>query len=1396
MVMDGAEEEVKGEGKPMDCSKHQKRMKDRDLGVSCMVNTEVGALLTVMRMNPVDMPTPQFGIHGTEEAVDTSFINSLKSLRTFIFNLQQDWHSINPSIYLSPFLDVIQYEEISAAAAGISLSAILKILRLDIFNTGTPRAREAMHSVVEAIANCRLERANMPADDAILMRILQLLVTCLKCKGSPLLSDNAVCTIVNTCFQIVQQSASRGHVLQRCARHTMHELVQMIFARLPDLDSSVEILLDNDHISTMNYGIGAIIDIFQFICSLLNLSVEVPFDFDSTVSGPDEDIQLFALILINSAIELGGEAIARHQKLLGIIQDDLFFHLIHYGSNSSPLVLSMICSTALNLYHHLRSFLKLQLEAFFWFVCLKIAGGKLYTAQQEEVAIEGLVSFCRQPKFGVEMYMNFDCDPMRENIFEEIGKLLCKKASPGTGPLTSIQSQSFDGMVVMIQNIADGIDGIDRTNSNLKSPEFYDAPSSSSDCIETTKYRSFWTEKCEDYGDSETVIEFVRMRKCMKKRLMVSSDHFNRDEKKGLEFLKHSQLVPDPPDAHSIAYFLRYTQGVDKTLVGDYLGDPDEFHIQVLKEFTSTFNFTNMTLDIALRNFLETFRLPGEAQKIQRVLEAFAERFYVQSDETFADKDAVMVLCYSLIMLNTDQHNVQVKKKMTEEEFIRNNRNINGGEDLPREYLSELFQSIANNEITLADQSAASEDMNPSRWIYVINQSNNTDPYISCDTRPWLNRDMFSTLVGPSIATIAAIFEHTNDDNILKQCMEGFIAVARVARYKFEDVLDELLAMLCKFTTLLNPFSSLEETLFSFAEDVKPKIATLTVFTIANKFGDSIRSGWRNIVDCLLRLKKLKLLPPSLSGAEVEAPADRLDLDVPLHSRAESCVVLPLNMNSEGRFSSLMGKFTAFLSAESNDERMSTGSRSIIDKTLQFINQCCIDSIFSKAKYLDDDSLQHLGRALLMAAAGRTQKFTSPLDEEDTAGFCWDLIVMITVPNLNRFMSFWPAFHEYLAMTSQLPIFASCPFVEKSLCSLLNISKKLLLQSDSQSEELIFKSLQVIWRIDGQVGDACCEEITQLAANVLIEDAKKIQTEFGWQSVLAVLSMGARHPEAFNDGIEALIFLMSANGAYLTSTNYNMCIETAFSFAASKVSSIEQSKQLIDLMADSMPLLISWHHCGFADPDSSVNSGSSSSFAIQDSSGSSTSCTTTMFMKLVENLRKMCLIRREEIRNYAVSLLRRCFVKAEELGLTSSAFMLCFNNVAFAMADDLLEKAVEYSRRENSEKEMHSTEGTLILSMEFLADTYVQFLPLISTSSGFKSFWLGVLRRMDACIMAELGGSDSLKILVQDLLRRMIIAMKERNILMQKEDNELWDVTVTQILKIAPAVKDELLSEN
>ena len=59
-------------------------------------------------------------------------------------------------------------------------------------------------------------------------------------------------------------------------------------------------------------------------------------------------------------------------------------------------------------------------------------------------------------------------------------------------------------------------------------------------------------------------------------------------------------------------------------MLGEFLGDQKDFNIAVLEAYAQSFDYSGMTIDGALRMFLEGFLLPGEAQKISRILEYFA----------------------------------------------------------------------------------------------------------------------------------------------------------------------------------------------------------------------------------------------------------------------------------------------------------------------------------------------------------------------------------------------------------------------------------------------------------------------------------------------------------------------------------------------------------------------------------------------------------------------------------------------------------------------------------------------------------------------------------------------------------------------------------------------------
>lgn len=106
----------------------------------------------------------------------------------------------------------------------------------------------------------------------------------------------------------------------------------------------------------------------------------------------------------------------------------------------------------------------------------------------------------------------------------------------------------------------------------------------------------------------------------------------------------------------------RTTPGLDKTQIGMYIGkgpaDKYPMNAAVLKAYVSKFDFSAHTFDESFRSFLEEFRLPGEAQCIDRIMETFAAEVYRQCPHLpFKNEDAAFILAFSLIMLNTDLHN-------------------------------------------------------------------------------------------------------------------------------------------------------------------------------------------------------------------------------------------------------------------------------------------------------------------------------------------------------------------------------------------------------------------------------------------------------------------------------------------------------------------------------------------------------------------------------------------------------------------------------------------------------------------------------------------------------------------------------------------------------------------
>lgn len=101
---------------------------------------------------------------------------------------------------------------------------------------------------------------------------------------------------------------------------------------------------------------------------------------------------------------------------------------------------------------------------------------------------------------------------------------------------------------------------------------------------------------------------------------------FNQSSRKGLEYFFDKHVLNNDPEEIA-QFFHSYQDALDKTMIGDYLGDEDKHHRQVMYAYIDHLDFPQMSFLAALRKFLAGFRLPGEAQKIDRLMEKFAARY-------------------------------------------------------------------------------------------------------------------------------------------------------------------------------------------------------------------------------------------------------------------------------------------------------------------------------------------------------------------------------------------------------------------------------------------------------------------------------------------------------------------------------------------------------------------------------------------------------------------------------------------------------------------------------------------------------------------------------------------------------------------------------------------------
>ena len=271
------------------------------------------------------------------------------------------------------------------------------------------------------------------------------------------------------------------------------------------------------------------------------------------------------------------------------------------------------------------------------------------------------------------------------------------------------QKNSVQNNLKMLPNA-----NVDSISAIYARPQIDGCPEDSSSVVTSTKSttsstasksskKSSTSRKNKSKHQNMSELKQLMQEVTRKRQFRVGLNLFNSRPALGIEFLASKGFLE--LSSECVGKFLYSTHGLSLEKIGDYLGSiQSPFAMKVLTCFMQEFNFSGQRMDKSLRKLLEHVRVPGEAQKIEKIMEIFGKR-YAACNPNFVAKhiksaDSIVTLAFAIMLLNTDLHtpNLKMEKKMSVQDFINNLKGVDAGRDFDQKLLKQIYKGIKKQE--------------------------------------------------------------------------------------------------------------------------------------------------------------------------------------------------------------------------------------------------------------------------------------------------------------------------------------------------------------------------------------------------------------------------------------------------------------------------------------------------------------------------------------------------------------------------------------------------------------------------------------------------------------------------------------------------------------------------
>ena len=710
------------------------------------------------------------------------------------------------------------------------------------------------------------------------------------------------------------------------------------------------------------FGMPALKEILRVLISLLD-----PGSVRHTMT-----MRLLGLSLLGSVLDTHGAWLARFPSLRALLGDSACRYLFQLANSEyGPLVAHSLRVLHV-LFVELRGHLKMQQELLLQFYVQQLRSAQTLvdkpwsdeesqpecppvlasfhasaSGEQRELFTEALCHHLAGDDDTADpfvvLWRNYDCDMDCANLYDHVTQFLCRAifAQPMPGAAAMAPRTSPSGLQLVALDMVLGV-------------------------VERMAARH------ESGGTDESGLpSTMRMQRERKALLAAGAAAFNHKPKDGIAFLaQQALLAPSGRErARSIARFLKDSPLVDKRLLGDYISRAE--NVDVLAEYMDMFDFGECDVAEAMRALCEAFRLPGEAQQIARITETFARKYFASKPPGIRSEDAVYVLAYSIIMLNTDLHNPQVTRRMTTADYQRNLRGVNDGADFDQAYLAAIYDGIRRREIVMPEEHAGQLGFDYA-WKELLRRARAGNT-LHLYTGAALDADMFRHSWRPFVASIVHAFSTLQDEHLLHRVIAGCRQCVVLARaYDVPGVLDYMVEHLASATGLM-PGTELDDARtdavvehdgtrltvsplsVAFGSQFKQQLAAVVLFTIAHGSGASLRSGWSSLLACIETLLVHGLLPRGTAQMYV---ARDTYAPIPLTGKgAMAASTAPTTAAAGGLFSTLSSYFLSPYPAASEPMHVSDADLESTLCALDCLASCKIHQMHSHIAELPDDAL-------------------------------------------------------------------------------------------------------------------------------------------------------------------------------------------------------------------------------------------------------------------------------------------------------------------------------------------------------------------------------------------------------------------------------------------------------